>query len=132
MQLTFLDESGIENDLSLLAGKPLIVHFYASWCGPCMREMPSLANEYMALQTMGYEIICLTDDNLDAVTRIKNSLPQVLPIYRLKGSLQDAGIYNIPQTFVFKKDGTLAHHLRGEAAWSNPEWHTFLKETANK
>lgn len=128
--LRYLNESGEERDLSELGGKPLIVHFYASWCGPCIREMPVLAKEYSMLQSMGYEVVCLTDDSSEAIEKMKKALPSELPVYRLKESLKDAGIYNIPQTFIYGKNGALLHHLRGEADWNNPEWHRFLEGLA--
>lgn len=127
MNLKFLSENDVETDLAGLAGKPLIVHFYASWCGPCMREMPVLANSYADLKAMGFEVICLTDDNPEAIAKEKKRLAGKLPIYKLKESLKDAGIYNIPQTFVFGKNGGLLHHLRGEADWNGTLWRDFLK-----
>lgn len=59
---TLLDKNGKEHSLSSLKGKYVLVDFWASWCGPCVREIPNLKTAYKKYQSKGFEIMSVSID----------------------------------------------------------------------
>ena len=108
--------------LSSFRGKYLILDFWASWCGPCLAEVPNVKAVYEQYKDKGFEIYGVSlDDKKDAwVNAIeKHDLPWI-HVSSLKGwECPVAKIYNvtgIPKMYLLDKEGRIvAMDLRGEA-----------------
>lgn len=94
-----------------------IVHFYAHWCGPCMRELPEIAEFQDVYQKAGISIICITDDAFDFIEDIKNR--SQLKILRTP-SLKDINVFSIPMTYIYNQKGEQVQRIEGPFEWSNP------------
>jgi thiol-disulfide isomerase/thioredoxin len=94
-----------------------IVHFYAHWCGPCMRELPEIAEFHDVYQKAGISIICITDDAFDFIEDIKNR--SQLKILRTP-SLKDINVFSIPMTYIYNQKGEQVQRIEGPFEWSNP------------
>jgi thiol-disulfide isomerase/thioredoxin len=114
-QISFVDEAGREFSLSDFSGKPLLVHFYASWCGPCMAEFPEMVAAWSRNPDMG--LIVLTDDSWEKIKSKQAEFNSDLPIYRLKESLRSAGVGSIPATMELDSRGVLVKYHRGAIRW---------------
>jgi thiol-disulfide isomerase/thioredoxin len=71
--LTIKTLDGREFDLKALRGKVVLVNFWATWCGPCLAEMPMLEKYYRRFQEKGLELIALSIDepgNREKVRRV--------------------------------------------------------------
>lgn len=116
-----MDPSGKTRSLSDLRGKVVLLDFWASWCGPCRRENPSVVKLYKTLQSKGFEIFSVSlDDKKDAwVNAIaQDNLSWANHISDLKGWKSSHGdIYNvnsIPFTVLIDQQGKIiATNLRG-------------------
>ena len=94
-----------------------IVHFYAHWCGPCMRELPEIAEFQDVYQKAGISIICITDDAFDFIEDIKNR--SQLKILRTP-SMKDINVFSIPMTYIYNQKGEQVQRIEGPFEWSNP------------
>lgn len=122
--ITLPDVDGKSHSLLEEAGKsPLtLIDFWASWCGPCMREMPNVRNLYHRYKKEGFNIIGVSLDNdRDAwIQAVDNMGLTWLQLSDLMGwqslAVQAYGIETIPFTLLVDSQGyILGANLRGEA-----------------
>jgi peroxiredoxin len=106
---------------SKLKGKVLLVDFWATWCGPCVRELPNVLKAYEKHHDKGFEIIGISLDDNEA--KLKNfikdrnmSWPQYFDGKGWENKLaQKYGIQSIPATFLLDGEGKIiGRDLRGE------------------
>lgn len=118
------DTSGKNISLSSLRGKYVLIDFWASWCSPCMKDMPAVKKLYSEFKTKGFEILGVSlDKSRDSwINAIKNNSlgwvhvsdvkfwqSAVVPLYNVTA---------IPYTVIVDKDGRIiAKNLRGEALY---------------
>ena len=105
---------GKEIALSSLKGKVVVIDFWASWCGPCRREMPEMVELYKNFKSLGLEIYGVSlDDNIDAwKTAIATDHITWIQVSELKKwdskVAQEYGIEEIPQTILIDREGRIA------------------------
>jgi thiol-disulfide isomerase/thioredoxin len=113
--------------LAAYRGKPLIVNLWATWCGPCVKEMPSLAKLAEALKSQGVAVVAISEDRggkfvVDPF--LKDHAISGLDIYldktmstgkALKGSTI------LPMTVMINADGDEVGRVFGDRDWDSPE-----------
>ena len=116
------DTANIIRKLSDLKGKVVLVDFWASWCGPCRKENPTVVALYKKYKDKGFEVFSVSLDQnkerwIDAIA--KDGLIWPNHVSDLKGwGNQAAALYSvssIPKTVLIDKNGNITdHNLRGE------------------
>ncbi|MEW5798479.1 MAG: TlpA disulfide reductase family protein [Bacteroidota bacterium] len=116
----FYDETGKQVSFAEVAkGKPVLINFWATWCGPCIKEMPDLvllSEEYKAKG--GLVIGVSVDKDSDVLTLVSDFTKEKnvkYPIVIDNGDLENAfgGLRGIPTTFYIDKNGKIAKKLVG-------------------
>ncbi len=118
----------LENEhtsLSTLVKGPTIVHFYASWCGPCMAEIPQLL-EYAKRPDNPYNIILITDDEPELVRRMILRGEGNIIVKRVD-SLKENDIFSIPVTYFTNNQSAVVKKVLGECEWTKEEFITEIK-----
>lgn len=115
------DKDGNMIKLSSLKGKYVFIDFWASWCGPCRAEIPTLVKIYDKYKSKGFEIFGVSIDSKredwqKAVNDLKMTWPQVIDLNAWNGNVTKSyAIVGIPTTMLLDKDGKIiARNLRGE------------------
>ena len=117
---TVYDEEGNEITLSaLMDGKPTVLNFWASWCGPCRSEMPHIQEAYERLGgEVSFVMINMTDGQRETQESAEEYMAEsgwTFPIYF--DSDYDAamtyGAYSLPQTYFIDAEGRLIAAARG-------------------
>ncbi len=97
--------------LSSLRGKPLLLNFWATWCPPCVKEMPMLDAFYQANRARGWQVVGLAVDSPTPVRDFLKRVPVSFPIglAGMEGSELSRGLGNpsgsLPFTVVLNKEG---------------------------
>ena len=122
MEVSFTDIDGHKVDLATLKGKVVLVDFWATWCGPCVGELPNVLKAYYTYHDKGFEVIGISLDKEEKALRTfikdkKVPWPQYFDGKGWENALSTKfGIQSIPATFLIGKDGKVAATgLRGEA-----------------
>ena len=116
------DTDGKPLSISGYKGKVVLVDFWATWCGPCVAELPSVISAYEKHHAKGFEIIGISLDKdqkkLESFTKQKNiPWPQYFDGLGWQNKLaQQYGVNSIPATYLLDREGKIiAKDLRGEA-----------------
>jgi thiol-disulfide isomerase/thioredoxin len=111
IQYTALD--GRQVDLAKLKGKVVLIDFWATWCGPCVGEVPDVKAAYEKLHDQGFEIVGISlDQNKDALAGFVKDKGLAWPQY-FDGAgwgnkfAQEFGINSIPSMWLVDKQGNL-------------------------
>lgn len=123
--MRFERPEGGELLLAPLRGKPLLVNFWATWCAPCLRELPAIDRFHRQYQSRGWQVVGLAVDSAAAVreflTRVKVGFPIGLAgpggidlIARLGDT--EGGL---PFTVVIDSTGQLAERKLGETRFDD-------------
>lgn len=115
---------------SELKGKVLFVNFWASWCGPCREEMPSidkLSKYFSANQDFILLPVLYRDSPQDAMNYLKQSGFN-LPILIDKDgkAARSYGLRGIPETYIVDKKGITRKKVIGPYAWDSPNVLAFI------
>ena len=108
---TVYDLEGNEVHLSDFRGKPVVLNFWASWCGPCKSEMPDFNEKYQELgDKVQFLMINLTDgsyETLEKATSYVESQGYTFPVFydTASNAAYTYGISSIPTTFFIDAEG---------------------------
>ena len=126
-----LASKGGTQSLSGLRGKVVFLNFWATWCGPCRMEMPSMEILYGKYRDKGLEIFAVN---------ILEKEPEVLAFMDSNGLSFPAaldldgriaasyGIQSIPTSFLIDREGNIIARLIGSINWDTPKVHAAFEE----
>ena len=107
------------------SGKVIFVNFWATWCVPCVKEMPSFENLYRRFRSQGMTILAVSLDKGDS-TKVKEfsdkhklSFPILLDTEGVVEKLYPS--FTIPFTYVIDKQGRVVARVDGAKNWESPE-----------
>ena len=126
------DTEGNQVSLSALRGKVVLVNFWATWCPPCIEEMPSMEKLHTSMANDDFVMLAVnTEDNgRTVVPAFLQKTPYTFPIlYDDKGVVQKLyGVYKFPESFIIRKDGTIAEKIIGPLDWSSPDTIAYFQK----
>jgi len=123
--------------LSQLRGKIVVLNFWATWCPPCVEEMPSLVQMQKKLQDKGVTVLAVSvdDDANDYHKFLKDHAIDLLTV-RESGQRTEKGVIapvssrygtiKVPETFIIDRDGTIRRKFIGPVDWSQSEIVEYL------
>jgi len=133
--VSFKDENGAVLPLNSLQGKVVFINFWATWCPPCVAEMPSINALYDKLKTNPNVVILMVDvDNKaeqsqEFMRKNKYSLPVFTPASAIPPEYLGSAI---PTTLVLNKAGKIVFKHEGGADYTNPEFLAYLEKLSKE
>jgi len=119
-----MDLEGTPHTLADFRGEVVVLNFWATWCPPCVEEMPSLQRLEDMLGERGLRVVAVSVDERLA------DVPDFVEDHRLRFLvLHDLGkrvsrrwdVFQFPETWIVRRDGTLASHIVGARDWAAPQ-----------
>ena len=136
-EIQFQDGEGRNLTLAAFRGKVVLLNIWATWCGPCRTEMPTLDRLQAKLGGPDFEVLALSIDR-DGVPAITKFFDEVgvrhLAMY-LDSSTKAApalGAVGLPTTLLIDRDGREIGRLVGPAEWDSPEMVEFIRDQLTK
>ncbi|RYF01338.1 MAG: TlpA family protein disulfide reductase [Comamonadaceae bacterium] len=117
---SFNDLSGAPVAVQRFKGKPLVLNFWATWCPPCVEELPLLNSFYKERAAQGWQVVGLAIDQPSAVRKFLERLPLDFPVALggLTGTDLGRSLGNLtgglPFTVLFGADGRILHRKMGQ------------------
>ena len=119
------DEAGNEVRLSDFFGKPIVLNFWASWCGPCKMEMPDFHEKYLELgEEIHFLMINATDGSRETVETAAAFIAgegYTFPVFydTTSDAAMTYGTYSLPTTFFIDAEGYAIVQARGAISAEN-------------
>lgn len=119
--------TALENQVKL----PAIVHFYAAWCGPCMKEMPEIIS-FAESNKERFNVVFVTDDSADIIETTAIRFNTTRERFFQTPSLKENNIYSIPVTYFINSKGEVANSILGECEWADPSFTNEVEQYLNQ
>jgi len=126
--------SGRAQSLSGFKGKVVFLNFWATWCGPCRAEMPSMNALYSKYREKGLEIIAVNimEKEADVIAFMENNKLSFPAYLDTDGAVSNSyGIQSIPSSFLIDREGKIVVRLVGSIDWDAHEIHAAIDQLLN-
>jgi thiol-disulfide isomerase/thioredoxin len=127
--VTFADAAGGSHALDQFKGRYVLVNLWATWCAPCVAELPSLAR--LAAHAPGLKVLAINTDHekVDAAGFLKSHGAGSLPVYldSERMMLRSFVVPGLPTTILVGPDGKVVARAEGPAEWGSKEAVAYFK-----
>jgi thiol-disulfide isomerase/thioredoxin len=130
---TLLDLDGAPVDFARFRGRPILLNLWATWCGPCLVEMPSLARlaSDPRIKAKDIAVVCASvDRSPEALREFVKGKPWGMTVLRATSVPPVFQTEGIPATFLIAPDGRIVASEVGSARWDDPSVVAFLEKLA--
>lgn len=123
-ELQDMDEDKIK--LSDYKGKVVLLNFWATWCPPCIREMPSMERLHQQVDAEGFNVIAVNQmEDIDQVFAFTGQL-EVDPTFKIlfdttSSVSRDYAVRGLPTTYLIDKEGRVRYRAVGGREFDHPE-----------
>ena len=135
-EFSLVSPAGVPMTLKQFRGKVVLLNFWATWCPPCVREMPSMEALYQKFRAKGLAVVAISLDvkGAEVVNRFlekyKLTFPVALDPEGKSSSVYGAG--SLPSTFLIDREGRVIAAAKGERDWFSPDAVSYIAEVLGK
>ncbi|KYG72466.1 TlpA disulfide reductase family protein [Roseivirga echinicomitans] len=104
-----------------LEGKMAFVNVWATWCGPCLKEMPSIERAKAKLENEGYVFIAISNEEHDKIENFIAKNDYTFDFAKLGMGLEALNVYSLPASYIIDGKGNLVYEHMGAKEWDSPE-----------
>ena len=118
------NQAGQTVKLSSFQGKPVLLNFWATWCGPCQSEMPSLEALYQKYKDKNFVVlgVSLDEDGWPAIQEFLKQVPVTFPILNDNGETISElyHTFRIPESYLIDASGKISDKIVGPQDYTQP------------
>ncbi len=126
MDYTFYDMHGDSFNLLNYKGSPIFLNLWATWCGPCKAELPSIASLVQGHSGEG-KIFLISNEKHEVVVDFLKKEKLDLPVFYSEYVPKFVTTQSIPVTYIIDREGKVLINKMGAADWSDPHILELLK-----
>nr|WP_321453876.1 TlpA disulfide reductase family protein [uncultured Carboxylicivirga sp.] len=122
------DVEGNRHTFSEFRNKPVFLNFWATWCAPCIAEMPSIERLYNEYGDKMFFVLA-SNEEADVIDQFMKKKGYTFPVYYLSGKLPDVlSSRSIPASFLISPEGKILMKKQGAAKWDGKKVKQLLDE----
>jgi peroxiredoxin len=132
---TLTSEGGKSYHLADFRGQVVVINFWATWCPPCRREMPSMERMWEKIKDKGVVVFAIdVGEDADTVFEFRGSYPMSFPLLLdLDGSvINKFPVTGLPTTYIVNPQGMVTHRAVGSREWDDPKLYQQLLQMRTK
>ncbi len=117
--------------LSELRGKVVVLNFWATWCAPCVEELPSLVNLQQKMRNKGITVLAVSVDQDESLYRrfVQDHNVNLLTVRDANQKSNNLyGTFKFPETYIIDRNGVMRRKFIGPVDWATPEVVDFLSK----
>lgn len=130
--MSFPTLSGENYSLEQQRGRVLLINFWATWCPPCVREMPALDRLDRAFSAAPFEVIAISaGEDAEAVEAFRSRFGESLQLQFLLDpsgrTFREFELRGLPMSYLFDHQGQLVEVVTGEEEWDSGAWQSRIQ-----
>ena len=130
MKLKTLEGDNI--DLTTYKGQTLVINFWATWCAPCLKEMPSIERAQQKLQDDDIAFLLVSNEPRGTINKFLEKHEYNLSFAKLDMPLDQLDVKGLPTTFIISESGQLTFSETGAREWDTEENLELIRSSADK
>jgi peroxiredoxin len=128
-----LDSVPRAKSLADYKGKVVLLNIWATWCGPCREEMPSMEKLYKEFASQGLVIVAVSVDDPGTEQQIRDFVKEFGLTFEIlhdpdKKTAQRYQVTGYPESFIIGREGTIRRKVFAAADWSSETNRTLIRE----
>ncbi len=116
-KIRLTDLNGQSHSLKQYLGKTIFINFWATWCKPCIQEMPSIKEMQNILQNENIIILMASNETPGQIKEFINTHDYKFNFVRIENS-EEMNVQALPTTFIFNAEGNLVFSETGSREWN--------------
>jgi len=131
-RIQLVDLTGEIISLDSLKGKTIFLNYWATWCRPCLAEMPDMDKAAKILKDESFIFLAASDEEIDKIKKFAAKFNYSFQFVHSKTSVFDLDIMALPTTMVIDSKGDIVYNEVGARDWSNAKELENLRNLAIK
>ena len=124
---SFVDLYENNLDLSVYKKGKIVISYWATWCAPCIKEMPGIKRAEEVLEEYGYTFLLVSDETVSKISEFKNEWNFDFNFLKSSKSFETLGVYAMPTSYIFDENGQIIETIVGAVEWDSEEMINKLK-----
>lgn len=124
---SYQDLKGNPIEIEDYKGKKVLLNYWATWCRPCIEEMPDLLKLQELLKSENYVFLLASDESIKKIEDFKRDRQFDFNFIKYNGNYAELGINALPVSFIYDKAGEQVLRFDGAMEWTTPELIEQLK-----
>ncbi|WP_339723716.1 TlpA disulfide reductase family protein [Maribacter stanieri] len=118
---TYEDLEGNPIELRDYKGKRILLNYWATWCRPCIEEMPDMEKAQTILEQENYVFLFASDQSVKKIVKFKEARGFNLEFIKFNGMYAKENVSALPATFIYNEVGEQVLRFDGGLKWDSPE-----------
>ncbi|HEV8081228.1 MAG TPA: TlpA disulfide reductase family protein [Chitinophagaceae bacterium] len=129
-KIRLTDLQGHAVSINQYKGKTIFINFWATWCKPCIQEMPSIKEAQHILQKENIIFLMASDESTEQIKDFSNTHEYKFNYVRIENS-EEMNVQALPTTFIYNNNGKLVFSETGSRKWNDKNNIDLILKIAN-